>query len=61
MKNNKFKTYIVRSQRLAGYLMMHGFKLHALEEDKQGSGRNVFFFTNSKDLLERIEEYKQLK
>lgn len=60
-KNTNFLTYVVRSQRLAGYLMMNGFKLHNMAEDRQGSGRNVFFFTNSKDLLDCIERYKQMK
>ncbi|GAA0366918.1 DUF5659 domain-containing protein [Caldalkalibacillus horti] len=56
-----FLTYIVRSQRLAGFLMMQGFKLHALKESDCGSGRNVFFFTKSQDLLNRIEDYRKLK
>lgn len=62
MKMNKeFLTYIVRSQRLAGFLMMAGFKLHAVREDEHGSRRNVFFFTNSPELLNKIEEYKKLR
>jgi hypothetical protein len=53
--------YVVMSQNLAGFLMMKGFKLHALEQSKKDIKRNVFIFTNSIELGEAIEEYKNLR
>ena len=54
------KTFYVKSQRLAGFLMMRGFVLHGMKLDID-SNRNIFLFTNSKELLGAIETYKQMK
>ena len=54
------QTFYVKSQRLAGFLMMRGFVLHGMKLDID-SNRNIFLFTNSKELLEAIETYKQMK
>ena len=63
MNTNKydFKYYIVRSQRLAGYLMQRGFKLISIKQDEAGNGRNIFFFNNSFMLRDAIEQYKEYK
>ena len=55
-----FDFYYARSQRMAGFLMMKGFRLLSLDPDRQYSQRNVFKFFNSQQLLEAIEVYKQL-
>lgn len=55
------KEYIIFSQKLAGYLMMSGFVLKRIgKSDKQGSRLNIFFFNESNDLLQRIEEFKTI-
>ena len=54
------KTFYVKSQRLAGFLMQRGFVLHGMNLDID-SNRNIFLFTNSKELLGAIETYKQMK
>jgi hypothetical protein len=55
----EFLTYVVKSQKMAGFLMLRGFKLHGLEKGRVDENRNVFFFTNSKELQTAIEIYKQ--
>lgn len=64
MEENKvmdFKTYYVRSQRLAGYLMLKGFVLHAIKPANDKSKRNVFCFKNTDELVNSIKEYKTNK
>jgi len=53
-------TFYVKSQKLAGYLMMSGFVLHGVKPE-ENSNRNLFLFTNSPQLLKAIEQYKQIK
>lgn len=48
------------SQRLAGYLMYQGFVLGGIRQDSEGSGRNLFFFKNSKNIQDVIKEYRKL-
>ncbi|WP_407673416.1 DUF5659 domain-containing protein [Paenibacillus silvisoli] len=50
----------MRSQRLAGYLMHQGFKLHKMEVSNDGSNRNIFIFTHSQSLLDAVQDYKRL-
>ena len=53
------KEYIVFSNRLAGYLMLSGYVLKRMgKSDKKDSNRNIFFFNESPELLQKIEEYK---
>ena len=47
------------SQRLAGYLMYSGFVLGGTRPDENGSGRNLFFFKNSKELQQTINNYRK--
>lgn len=47
------------SQRLAGYLMYSGFVLGGTRPDENGSGRNLFFFKNSKELQEAMNNYRK--
>lgn len=49
------------NQRLCGYLMMKGFVLVAMSENKHCPNKNVFFFNDSDDLQKSIGEFKKLK
>ena len=56
----KQKFMVVYSLRMAGYLMMHGFVLMDLREHIDGSGKKVFYFINSPELVKVMNEYKEL-
>ncbi len=56
MNDKKIKT--VFSQKLAGYLMMKGFVLVGMEQGRNNSGKNVFYFNNSDELKLSMIEYK---
>lgn len=51
------KTFTIFSQKLAGYLMMCGFVLLGLGKSELYPKKNVFFFTDSPQLQERIQEF----
>jgi hypothetical protein len=57
MNNTDKKTYIVYSQKMAGYLMQRGFVLIDMQPDLKKTGRNVFFFYNTPQLKSAIDEY----
>ena len=57
--NNEKKNVTVFSQKLAGELMIKGFVVAAMEPDKSGSGRNVFFFKNSPQIQAEIKAYQE--
>ncbi len=59
-KKFDFKYYVIRSQKLCGFLQMSGFILHSFEPDRNFPKRNVFRFTNSESLRSKIEEYKNI-
>ena len=61
MNTKNCKNKIIFNQRLAGYLMLNGFVLIDTRPDTNGSGRNVFFFKESQELLDKISEYKNAK
>ena len=52
-------TVTIFSQKLAGYLMYSGFVLVDMRPDKNGSGKNVFFFKNSESLRNIVDKYCQ--
>ena len=52
---------IIYSQRLAGYLMMQGFKLLRIEPNKEFSSFNVFIFEDSLELRLKMNEYSNKK
>ena len=56
----KQKFMTIFSQRLAGYLMMNGFVLMSIRDHIDGSGKKVFYFTDSQQLEKAIEEYKKM-
>lgn len=49
--------YVVLSQKVAGHLMMRGFVLKGIGDNRKFPGRNVFFFNNSAQLREAIAEF----
>lgn len=49
--------YTVYNQRLAGYLMMNGFPLIRLSENKQ-TGKNDFIFANVPLLQDFIDKWQ---
>lgn len=57
--NNIKKNVTVFSQKLAGQLMVKGYVVVAMEPDKSGSGKNVFFFKNSPQIQQEIRDYQQ--
>lgn len=55
------KDYIVFNMATAGYLMMRGFVLKRLERTNKGDKwRNIFIFNESEELLQAIQDYKNL-
>lgn len=54
-KTIKMKT--IYNQRLCGYLQLNGFILVDLKPNKNGNGKNVFFFKETPELLTAIQEY----
>lgn len=56
--DKKMKT--IFSQRLAGHLMTKGFVLVGMEQGRNNSGKNVFYFNNSDELRTAMDEYKAL-
>lgn len=52
----KMKT--IFSQKLAGHLMLKGFVLVGMEQGRNHTGKNVFYFNDSEELRLAMEEYK---
>ena len=60
--NKEYKPdYVIMSQKLAGYLMMKGFRLMYLRPSTSYEGRNVFIFKNTDDLVAAITDYSNRK
>lgn len=49
------------NQRMSGYLMMKGFVLADMRPNEDGSGKNVFYFKESNDLLSAMKEYIEIR
>lgn len=52
--------FVVMSQRLAGFLMLRGFVLQGIGDNRRHVGRNVFFFNDSPELRMAMADYKQM-
>lgn len=52
---------IVKSMKLAGYLMQHGFKLYEIQKDNNNSGFDVYVFRGSDEISSAIQEYLKSK
>lgn len=44
------KTVTIFRQRLVGYLLLRGFVLAGMRPDREGTGRNVFFFKDTPEI-----------
>ena len=51
----------VFNQRLAGFLILKGLKLIAVEPNKNIQDFNIFTFAKSKKLDKAIEQYQEIK
>ena len=51
----------VFNQRLAGFLMLKGFKLLAVEPNKNIKDFNIFSFEKSDKLNRTIKQYEEIK
>ena len=62
-KTNKFdfKTYIARSMRMSGFLMHRGFRLLNIGPCYDAPNKDVYYFKNTPELLNAIQDYKNLK
>ena len=59
MEDKKFK-YIF-SLRLAGFLMMNGFRILRINHNLQKKDKDVYVFENSKELRKTMEKYTLIK
>jgi len=57
----KFKTYIVRCLKLSYWLQFKGFELKDTAPSKDNPNWNVFYFHNSQELRNAIDEYREYK
>lgn len=58
---NDIKMKTIFNQRMCGYLMMKGFVLAAMRPNEDGSGKNVFYFKKSEELLSAMNEYMTIR
>ena len=59
MEDKKFK-YIF-SLRLAGFLMMNGFRILRINHNLQKKDKDVYVFENSNELCKMMEKYNEIK
>ena len=59
MEDKKFK-YIF-SLRLAGFLMMNGFRILRINHNLQKKDKDVYVFENSDELWKMMEKYTLIK
>lgn len=56
--NNEIKNITIFNQRMAGYLMMRGCVLLDMRPDMKGNSRkNVFFFRDTPQLRQSMNDY----
>ena len=53
----EFKSIIVFSQKMAGWLMYQGFVLIQMRPDKKNNNKNIFIFKESEEIRNKIKEY----
>ena len=59
MEDKKFK-YIF-SLKLAGFLMMNGFRILRINHNLQKKDKDVYVFENSNELCKMMEKYNEIK
>lgn len=52
------KTVTIFRQRLVGYLLLRGFVLAGMRPDREGTGRNVFFFKDTPEIRKAMRQFK---
>jgi hypothetical protein len=50
--------YVIRTQKLASYLMNLGFRLIRMDIDRNNPNFNVFLFNYSDELIQAVNNYK---
>lgn len=53
--NKKF----IKTQRLAGYLMLNGFVLLKMDKDKKNKKYDIYIFKNKTGIEDAIDKYKR--
>ncbi|MGB4660183.1 MAG: DUF5659 domain-containing protein [Mobilitalea sp.] len=53
----KATTFPIYNQKLAGFLMMQGFVLMGMDENKKYVGKNVFYFKDSESIKRSVQVY----
>ena len=51
------EAFPVYNQKLAGYLMLNGYRLMGMEENQKYKGKNVFYFMESEKIRKSIQIY----
>ena len=51
------EAFPVYNQKLAGYLMLNGYRLMGMEENQRYKGKNVFYFMDSDRIRKSIQIY----
>lgn len=57
-KKQKMKqSFPIYNQKLAGFLMLQGYRLMGIEENETCKGKNVFYFMDSEKIRKSIQIY----
>lgn len=51
------EAFPIYNQKLAGYLMLQGYRLMGMEENEKYKGKNVFYFMESEKIRKSIQIY----
>lgn len=51
--------YVIKSQKLAAFIMSQGIRLERTDVDRQNTKMNVFLFVDSEKLRECMSKYKK--
>lgn len=49
----------VKTQKLAGYLMLNGFKFLRVDDDRNNPDYKIYIFRNENGIEEAIDSYKE--
>lgn len=52
-------TKFVKTQKLAGYLMLHGFKFIKKDDDRNKPDCYIYIFKNEEGIEDAIDDYKK--
>lgn len=52
-------TKFVKTQKLAGYLMLNGFKFLRADDDRNNPEYKIYIFKNEDGIEEAIDDYKE--